>query len=116
MQVKLALQSVSKLFMGGGQQHTALTPTTLALYNTTTYGLVGPSGSGKTTLLHLLSGIEQPTTGVVTYNGQPLTHLREDERGALLALLTQQPLFIQELSVLDNVALAGQVAGKTYTQ
>ena len=32
--------------------------------------VVGESGCGKSTLLHILSGIEQPTKGVVTINGE----------------------------------------------
>lgn len=32
--------------------------------------ILGPSGCGKSVLLHLLCGIEQPTAGTITYNGQ----------------------------------------------
>ena len=35
-------------------------------------GLVGESGSGKTTIARILIGIEQPTSGGVTYGGQPV--------------------------------------------
>ena len=34
--------------------------------------LMGPSGSGKTTLLNLLGGLDRPTSGGVTIDGQPI--------------------------------------------
>mgnify|MGYP001793455572 CR=1 FL=1 len=35
-------------------------------------GLTGPSGVGKTTLLDLMSGLREPTTGLVLFKGKPL--------------------------------------------
>lgn len=36
---------------------------------------MGPSGSGKTTLLNLLGGIDVPTSGTVTVDGDEITHM-----------------------------------------
>lgn len=35
--------------------------------------ILGPSGSGKTTLLRILGGLDQPTSGTFSHNGQPAT-------------------------------------------
>jgi len=36
------------------------------------FGLLGPNGAGKTTTLEMLEGIQQPTSGAVLFQGQPL--------------------------------------------
>ncbi|WP_042373923.1 ectoine/hydroxyectoine ABC transporter ATP-binding protein EhuA [Neobacillus jeddahensis] len=36
--------------------------------------IIGPSGSGKTTLIRLLMTLEEPTSGVIEINGEPLWH------------------------------------------
>jgi len=62
----------------------------------------GPSGSGKSTLLHLIAGLDDPTSGVLTWPGI-------GERAALrpgpVALIFQGPSLLPPLNVLENVAL-----------
>jgi polar amino acid transport system ATP-binding protein len=36
--------------------------------------IIGPSGSGKTTIIRLLMTLEQPTSGIIEVNGDPLWH------------------------------------------
>lgn len=45
--------------------------------------LVGESGCGKSTLALLLMGLEDPTDGVITYEGRDITHLNDHERKGL---------------------------------
>ena len=54
--------------------------------------LVGSSGTGKSTLLRIIAGLEDPTTGRVTYGGQPL------ERGSV-GVVFQRPILYPHLSV-----------------
>ncbi len=82
--------------------------------------LVGRSGSGKSTLLHLAAGILIPTTGSVHLAGQEISSLKEQQRTDLrsryLGLVFQFFHLLPHLSVGENVALPGWVAGAPKTE
>lgn len=64
--------------------------------------VIGPSGSGKSTLLHLMAGLEQPTSGVMSWpalGGHPL-----GEPGRI-GVIFQGPSLLPALDVAENVAL-----------
>jgi len=75
--------------------------------------VVGPSGSGKSTVLRLIAGLDTATAGAVLLDGQDLAGQQPEARG--MAMVFQQPLLFPHLSVLDNVAFAPRVAGKSRT-
>jgi len=68
--------------------------------------IIGPSGCGKSTLLQMMAGLEQPTSGSITYNGLPITEPASDR-----SLIFQQPSLYPWLSVLDNVAFGLMLKG-----
>ncbi len=78
--------------------------------------LMGPSGSGKSTLLHLLGGLDQPTSGEVTLQGEVIsrlpdeqaTKLRRDRTGFVFQSFNLIPL----LDVTENVGLPFTIAGE----
>ena len=55
-----------------GAQVNALNGVTIDLPAKQTLGIVGESGCGKSTLARMIVGLEQPTTGSVTWNGEPI--------------------------------------------
>ena len=77
--------------------------------------LTGPSGSGKSVLLRILFGAEAPTDGHGVVNGRNLACLDTATVAALrreIGLVFQDPRLIDRLPVVDNVALAAEVAGE----
>ncbi|QDY86047.1 ABC transporter ATP-binding protein [Paenibacillus polymyxa] len=54
------------------------------------WGIIGPNGSGKSTLLHLLSGVDQPTSGSVHIYGKKIDSYSRKELSRLVAVLQQE--------------------------
>ena len=72
----------------------------LELYEGQIVGLLGRSGSGKSTLLRLIAGLAEPTSGQVTYLGQPISG-----PAAGIAMVFQSFALFPWLTVFENVAL-----------
>src|SRR5436853_1500762 len=71
--------------------------------------VMGPSGSGKSTLLGLIAGLDWPTSGSISIDGQDITKLPEDQmaqlRGRKLGFVFQSYHLIPTLTALENVTL-----------
>jgi len=78
--------------------------------------IMGPSGSGKSTLMHILAGLDRPTTGTVTIDGQEisglddgeLTRLRRDKLGFVFQFFNLIPVLTAEENVLLPLSIAGR--------
>ncbi len=77
--------------------------------------ILGASGSGKSTLMSIISGLERPDSGTVTYNGIQLTALKDKEltdfRRKYVGFIFQQYYLLPHLSVENNVRLGADLAG-----
>lgn len=69
----------------------------------------GRSGSGKTTLLNMLGGLDQPTTGSVTLDGEDVTTMDEETlaemRRSKVGFIFQAFGLVPILSAVENVEL-----------
>jgi branched-chain amino acid transport system ATP-binding protein len=74
------------------------------------FGLIGPNGAGKTTVFNLLTGVYRPDTGTIQLGNSHLGAGKPHEiTAAGIARTFQNIRLFPELSVLDNVRLAGQL-------
>ncbi len=77
--------------------------------------VMGPSGSGKSTLLHLLGGLDRPTAGEITFQGNLLTEMDENRlaifRRQAVGFIFQSFNLIQSLTAAENVGFPMQFAG-----
>jgi putative ABC transport system ATP-binding protein len=71
------LDNVSKVFEGK-RKVVALEKVTLHIEKGEMVSLVGPSGSGKSTLLNLVGGLDHPSSGSISIDGDVLSGLSDD--------------------------------------
>src|SRR6267142_5756315 len=92
---------VSRVFGDDENRVVALQNATCKIVRGDRIALVGPSGSGKSTLLHLLAGLDEPTSGTITW---PVLGPRHQHRPGLIGVVFQGPSLLPPLDVAENVA------------
>lgn len=77
--------------------------------------VMGPSGSGKSSLLYLLGGLDRPTSGEITVNGERIDQMDENAlalfRRKTMGFIFQSFNLVSSMSALENVAFPMQFAG-----
>jgi putative ABC transport system ATP-binding protein len=78
--------------------------------------VMGPSGSGKSTLMHLLAGLDVPTEGTVSIDGQDITRMSDRQLTRLrrkhIGFIFQSFNLLPTLSAEENVVLPLAIAGR----
>ena len=79
------------------------------------YSLMGPSGSGKSTLLNLLSLIDRPTSGSITFENKKINYNDTNKNDVLRAnkigIIYQQDNLLPDFTSLENIYLAALAGG-----
>ena len=108
-EVLLEVRGLSKSFRG----LKALSNVSLQVRKGEILGLLGPNGSGKSTFINVVSGHYLPDGGEVWLDGRNIAGLPAHEIArAGIARTYQIPRPFAQMSVLDNVAVAGMYAGR----
>jgi len=102
-------QDLSKIYGQGENQVTALNRASLEIAPGDFISIAGPSGSGKSTLLHLLSGLDRPTSGRLTYDGRDICGLTDRELSAFrrrrIGFIFQQFRLLPVLTARENIIM-----------
>ena len=93
---------VSRAFGHGPAAVQAVRDVTCQVRSGDHIAIIGPSGSGKSTLLHLFAGLDQPSTGTLTW---PMFGPNPRLRPGPIAMIFQASSLLDPLDVLENVAL-----------
>jgi putative ABC transport system ATP-binding protein len=109
------VRQVSKQFQQGETVIPVLRDLSFGVEAGDTVAIVGQSGSGKSTLLSMLAGLDQPTQGTITVDGQDLGRLNQNEltrfRGRSIGIIFQQFHLMRSLTALENVLLPLDILG-----
>ena len=99
----MSLYSLTQVTQRYGQR-TVLDIDHLEIEEGRIYGLLGPNGAGKSTLLGLLGFLEAPTTGRISFRGQPV----EASQSAMLQL-RRQVVLVDQHPIMFSTTVAGNI-------
>ncbi|MFD2633073.1 lipoprotein-releasing ABC transporter ATP-binding protein LolD [Idiomarina piscisalsi] len=112
----LHCSELSKTYQDGESQVDVLKSVDFSISAGEMVAIVGASGSGKSTLLHILGGLEKPSRGSLSFNGQDMTTWSSDKlsswRNSNLGFVYQFHHLLPEFSALENVAMPRLIAGE----
>ncbi|TVP81591.1 MAG: ABC transporter ATP-binding protein [Alkalicoccus sp.] len=102
-------EGIVKSFGEAAEQHNVLDGISVEISKGEFVAVMGPSGSGKSTLMFALSGMDNVNFGKVMFDGKDLSVLKDNEladvRRTKMGFVFQQPTFLQNLNILDNIIL-----------
>ena len=113
------LKNVSSVYKSGDHELKALDDVNIGLEEGKFVVILGPSGAGKSTLLNLLGGLDSPTSGTITVNGQDISKLSSDElaryRATTVGFVFQFYNLIPTLTVKENVELVKEISPDAFS-
>ena len=107
--MNIEAKELSKIYGEGESRVVALDRASLTIAPGDFISIIGPSGSGKSTLLHLLSGLDRPTSGRLTYDGRDIYRLTDKELSAFrrrsIGFIFQQFNLLPVLTAWENITM-----------
>lgn len=101
--------NLTKEYISGENVVRAVDDVTVAFAQCEFCAITGPSGSGKSTFLHMLSSLEYPTSGYVTYGKKKLSDYTDNQLSILrrrrFGFVFQAYNLVNELTGYENIVL-----------
>src|SRR6185295_6455782 len=114
-EVVISASKLTKKYRSGTSELVVFSDMELEVTRGERLALIGESGVGKSTLLYLLSGLDSPTSGTISYNSRALADLADSEladfRNREIGFVWQSHNLLPEFSALENVMMPLLVGG-----
>lgn len=111
----ITLSKLTKTVRSGTEELNILNDVSLAIPEGQFVALTGASGSGKSTLLGLIAGLDAPTSGRITIDGDDVTSMSEDDlaklRSEKIGFIFQSFHLIPSLTAFENVLIPMEILG-----
>ncbi|MEA1895612.1 MAG: ABC transporter ATP-binding protein [Euryarchaeota archaeon] len=111
----IATRNLSRTYIMGKMQVTALNRVTLDIRRGEFAAIMGKSGSGKSTLLHQLGLLDTPTEGEIVIDEAEISGLSESEKTMFrlekFGYVFQEYAILSEMTALENVYLPAMAMG-----
>lgn len=107
--MQIQVNNISKIYGAGESKVTALKAASMTIFDGDFISIMGPSGSGKSTLLHIISGLDNPTSGTVLYDNIDI-HNGSDKmlsafRRKKIGFIFQQFNLLPVLTARENIIM-----------
>lgn len=113
----IQLKNVTKTVRSGIEDLTILSDVSLEIPDGQFVALTGASGSGKSTLLGLLAGLDSPSSGSITVDGDEITTMSEDGladlRSNKIGFVFQSFHLIPSLTAYENILIPMEIRGNS---
>jgi len=105
----LQVRSLSKQFVSGNSRVIAVDDVSFDVNGGEFFTMVGASGCGKTTTLRMIAGLEQPTSGAISVDGQDFISVPPRHRN--IGMVFQSYALFPHLTIFENVAYGLRLRG-----
>ena len=107
--MQIQVKNISKIYGAKENKVTALKDASMTIFEGDFISIMGPSGSGKSTLLHIISGLDNPTSGRVLYGNTDI-HNGSDKvlsafRRRKIGFIFQQFNLLPVLTARENMIM-----------
>ena len=111
----IILQNVTKTVRSGVEDLTILDDVSMTIPDGEFVAITGASGSGKSTLLGLIAGLDAPSAGEISIDGDEVTKMSEDQLASLrsekIGFIFQSFHLIPSLTAYENVLIPMEILG-----